>query len=177
MKIYTAAMTPAGIEAAAEVADGFLPVWCDPERFDLFETSIQAGLATRDDMQREDFDILPSVTVNLGDDLQACLNGFKPELALYIGGMGSRRKNYYKEFASELGFEAEANKIQDLFLDGKKKEATAAVPDALVDAVTLAGSKQRIADRLERWKSSGASTLVVSTNDLEALRLLAELAL
>ena len=177
MKIYTAAMTPAGIKAAAEVADGFLPVWCDPERFDLFEASIQAGLATRDDLKREHFDILPSVTVNLGDDLPTCLNAFKPELALYIGGMGSRRKNYYKEFASELGYEAEAARIQDLYLEGKKKEAMAAVPDSLVDAVTLSGPKERISERLERWKQSGASTLVVNTNDPAALRLLAELVL
>ena len=102
---------------------------------------------------------------------------FKPELALYIGGMGSRRKNYYKEFASELGYEAEAVRIQDLYLAGKKKEAMAAVPGSLVDAVTLSGPKERIAERLERWKQSGASTLVVNTNDPAALRLLAELVL
>ena len=178
MKIYTAAMTSAGIEAAAEVADGFLPVWCDPERFDLFESSIETGLRRRDDGKtREGFEILPSVTINLGDDLQTCLDAYKPELALYVGGMGSRRKNFYNDFAAELGFEAEAKTIQDLYLDGKKKEAMAAVPDALVDAVTLAGPKPRIAERLERWKSSATSTLVVKTNDPQALRLLAELVL
>lgn len=177
MKIYTAATTSAGIQVAAQVADGFLAAWCDPERFDLFEPAIQAGLKKRDDKTRQAFEILPSVPVNLGDDLQVCWEAHKPSLALYIGGMGSRQKNFYKDFAAELGFENEANLIQALYLSGKKMEAIAAVPDALVDAVTLSGPKERIAERLERWKSSGASTLVISTKDPQAIRLMAELVL
>ena len=175
MLIYTAAMTPAGIEAAAEVADGFLPIWCDPERFDVFESSIQRGLRKRSDgLAREDFHILPSVPVNLGDDLQTCLDAFKPELALYIGGMGSRKKNYYNDLACELGFEAAAKQVQTLYLDGKKDDAIAQVPDALVDAVTLAGPAERIVDRISRWKDSGAHTLLVGSNDVNALHVLAQ---
>ena len=177
MKIYTAAMTPAGIRGAAEVADGFMPIWCDPEQLCLFEPDIEAGLAKRNDLRREAFEILPATTINLGDDLQACLDRFKPTLALYIGGMGSRRKNFYKDFAGKLGFAAAAEKIQTLFLDGKKKEASAAVPNALVDAVTLAGPKERIADRVQRWQHSATSTLIVSASKPEELRLLAELVL
>jgi len=174
MKIYTAAMTPVGIEAAAEVADGFMPIWCDPERFDIFDSSIERGLAKRDiNLSRRDFDILPSVPVNMGDDLQSCLNAFKPELALYIGGMGSRKKNYYNDLACELGFEEAAKRIQDLYLNGQKKEATVAVPNELVDAVTLSGPAARIVERLDRWRTNGTHTLIVSSNDLETLRILA----
>ena len=157
------------------MADGFLPVWFDPERFDFFETFIEAGLKKRSDKTRHEFEILPSVTVNMGADLQACLDAYKPSLALYIGGMGSRRKNFYKDIATELGFEVESEKIQELYLSGHKREAIATVPNALVDAVTLAGPKERISERLERWKSSGASTLIVVTRDMRTLQLMAEL--
>ena len=177
MKIYTAATTPAGIEAAAEVADGFLPILCDPERFDVFEAPIEAGLKKRGGKDLHEFEILPSVTVNLGNNLQDCLDAYKPNLALYIGGMGSRRKNFYKDIAVELGFEAESEKIQELYLSGHKKEAIAAVPNALVDAVTLSGPKERVAERIGRWKSTGSSTLIVITRDVSVLRLMAELVL
>jgi len=177
MKIYTAAITPLGIRAAAEVADGFFPIFTDPERFDLFEPHIETGLAKRDDLRREDFDVLPSVGVSVGDDLSACLNAFKPGLALYIGGMGAREKNFYNELACKMGYRAEAKQIQDLFLAGKREEAAAKVPDALVDAVNLCGSRERIADRLVRWQESATSTLCINTSSVDVVRMMAELVL
>ena len=95
-------------------------------------------------------------------------------LALYIGGMGARGKNFYNDLACRYGFEAEAKKIQDLYLDGKKNEATAAVPDALADEVSLVGSPDRIRDRLSAWRESGVTTLICGTMQVEAVRLLAE---
>jgi alkanesulfonate monooxygenase SsuD/methylene tetrahydromethanopterin reductase-like flavin-dependent oxidoreductase (luciferase family) len=95
-------------------------------------------------------------------------------LALYIGGMGARGKNFYNDFARRLGYEAEAAKIQDLYLDGKKAEAMAAVPDRLVDETALVGPKERIVERLEAWKASPVPTLLVGTGQPEALRILAE---
>ena len=98
-------------------------------------------------------------------------------LALYIGGMGARGKNFYNSYASRLGFEEDAVKIQDLFLSGKKGEAMAAVPDELVDKIALVGPKERIADRVGAWKSSGVDSMLLGAGQPEAIELLAELIL
>lgn len=179
MKIYTAAISPAGVRAAAEVADGFFPILTDPDRFaDTFEPYIEAGIAARDDgFQRKDFEVLPTVAVVVGDDVEACRNQLKPDLALYIGGMGARDKNYYKELAARSGFEGAAQRIQDLYLDGRKDEAAAAVPDELIDGVALCGPRSRIAERLERYHSSGITSLCVSSKDIDVVRMMAELLL
>ncbi|HEV2460473.1 MAG TPA: LLM class flavin-dependent oxidoreductase, partial [Ktedonobacterales bacterium] len=123
----------------------------------------------------EPFDIAASVNVVLGDVVQACRDTLKPMLARYIGGMGARGKNFYNDLAVRYGYEAAAKEIQDLYLDGKKKAAAAAVPDGLVDEVSLCGPKERIAELLEPWKRSRATTLVCGTSQPEALRVMAEL--
>lgn len=171
--IYLAALGPKNIELAGEIADGWLPIFYSPAREDVFLGALDAGLAKR---QSEDpFDIAPSVTVVLGDDVQACRDMVKPLLALYIGGMGARGKNFYNDLARRYGFEAAAQEIQDLYLDGKKKAATAAVPDELVDEVALCGPKERIAELLEPWRRSRATTLILGTIQPEALQVMAEL--
>ncbi len=176
MKIYTAAITPGGVRTAAEAADGFFPIWTDPERLDVFEPYIRDGLAKRGagGVARGDFEILPFVNVVMGDDLNACYDKLRPQLALYVSGMGAREKNFYNELVQKYGFEAEAKEIQDLFLDGKRKEAAAAVPDALVDAVALCGSRARITDRIARWKESATTTLCARVSRPEEVRMLAE---
>jgi alkanesulfonate monooxygenase SsuD/methylene tetrahydromethanopterin reductase-like flavin-dependent oxidoreductase (luciferase family) len=115
--------------------------------------------------------------VVLGDDAAACRATVKPRLALYVGGMGARGKNFYNELVSRYGYEADAKRIQDLYLAGRKDEAAAAVPDALVDEVALCGPKERIRERLPRWKSSGVTTLICGAVQREALELMAELVL
>ena len=110
----------------------------------------------------------------MDDDVDACRSLVKPYLSLYIGGMGARGRTFYNDLAGRLGFEAAAKEIQDLYLDGKKDEATAAVPDELVDEVALVGPKERIIDRLEAWKESPVTTLCVSTAQPDALPILAE---
>ena len=178
LKIYTAAISPNGVRAAAEVADGFFPVWMDPERFDLFAPHIEKGLArAQGGKKASDFDVAPFVSVVMGNDIAACRNACKPMLALYIGGMGARGKNFYNDYAARLGYEEAAAKIQDLYLDGKRGEAIAAVPDALVDAVALCGPRERIAERLSRFKSAPIGTLIAGTGQIEVVRTLAELAL
>ena len=177
MKIYTAAISPNGVRAAAEIADGFFPVWMDPERFDVFRPHLEAGFARAGGKTLAEFDVAPFVSVILGDDLAACLRAVKPMLALYIGGMGARDKNFYNDYARRLGYEEAATRIQDLYLAGKRDEAIAAVPDALVDAVSLCGPPERIADRLQRFKDSPIGTLVVGSGQPEVIRLLAEHAL
>ncbi|HSJ96652.1 MAG TPA: LLM class flavin-dependent oxidoreductase, partial [Myxococcota bacterium] len=178
LPIYTASIGPAGITCSAEVADGLIPVWMNPERWDLLEPHLQKGFAKAGGGKSlERFDVAPFVTCILGDDLERCRMPVKGMLALYIGGMGARGKNFYNDYAKRLGYEQEAVEIQDLYLAGKKAEAMAKVPDELVDSIALLGPKERIRDRLEAWKASPVKTLLIGANQPEALRALAELAL
>ncbi len=173
--IYLAAIGPKNIELAGEIADGWLPVFYSPQRESAILPSLDAGLARR--QSAEPFDIAPTVTVVLGDDVAACRSFVKPMLALYIGGMGARGKNFYNDLARRYGYEADAAHIQDLYLAGRKQEATDAVPDSLVDEVALCGPRERIAELLEPWKRSRATTLICGTIQPEALQVMAELVL
>ena len=123
--IYTASITPKGLEGSAEVADGVFPIWMNPERYDVFAESIDKGLKKAGKTLME-YDIAPFVTCILGDDVEACRMPIKVNMALYIGGMGARDKNFYNNYAKALGFEDAAVKIQDLYLAGKRDEAAAA---------------------------------------------------
>jgi F420-dependent oxidoreductase-like protein len=175
MKIYTAAISPAGLECAGEVADGVFPIWMSPQKAQLVASPVERGIARAEGGKRmADFDLAPFVTVVLGSDLERCRMPVKGMLALYIGGMGARTKNFYNDYAKRLGYEEAALRIQDLYLAGKKAEAMAAVPDALADEVSLVGPRERIAERVEAWKASPATTLLLGTGQVEALRLLAE---
>ncbi len=178
MKIYTAAISPNGLACAGEVADGVFPVWMSPEKSDAVLPYIEKGFAKAGDgKSREDFDLAPFVSCFVGDDLEKCRMPVKGMLSLYIGGMGARDKNFYNDYAKRLGYEEAAARIQELFLDGKKAEAMAAVPDELVDEVSLVGPRERIAERVEAWKASPVSSMLLGTGQPEALRLLAELVL
>jgi F420-dependent oxidoreductase-like protein len=177
--IYVAAIGPKNVELTAEIADGWLPIFFSPSRLrDTYGAALDAGFATAGSGKSlETFDIAPTVTVLVGDDIDALRGFVKPMAALYIGGMGARGKNFYNDLACRYGYEAAAKEIQDLYLDGKKAEATAAVPDELVDEVALVGPKERIADRLDEWKESGITTMILGTGQPEALQLMAELVL
>jgi len=178
--IYLAAIGPKNVALAAEIADGWLPIFFSPHRLDTtYGTHLDAGFARAGGKSLAEFDIAPTVTVIVGDDKDLdMLRGFaRPTVALYVGGMGARGKNFYNDLACRYGFEAAAKEIQDLYLDGKKQEAAAAVPDALIDEISLIGSRERIADRLEAWKASGITTLIVGAQQREALEMMAELVL
>jgi F420-dependent oxidoreductase-like protein len=166
--IYLASMGPKAVQLAFEIADGWIPLFFHPER--AREVFPMNGA-------REGFDIAPSVPVVLLDDVQAARDALKQYYALYIGGMGARGSNFYNELFARYGYEADARTIQDLYLDGKQRDAAAAVPDEFVDAVALVGPKERIGERLDAFRESGATTLLVSTRDPQALRAVAELAL
>ncbi len=177
MEIYTASIAPNGLACAAEVADGVIPVWMNPERFSLLTPHLEKGFAKAGGGKGLDsFDVAPFVTCVLGDDVEACRAPVKGMLALYIGGMGARNKNFYNDYAKRLGYEEAALEIQNLFLDGKKGAAAAAVPDEMVDDVALVGPAARIAERLDAWKESPVKTMLISTTQPEALRALAEAA-
>ncbi len=179
LKFYTASITPAGLRTAGECTDGVLPIFYSPEKPKVVTDSLFEGMrkAGREPTLKN-FDIAPYVRTRMGDDLQACRDAIRPELALYIGGMGARSKNFYNAVACKLGYEAAAKKIQDLFLDGKKDEAAAAVPDALVDEISLVGSADRIKDRLHAWKDAAKAhdvgTMVLIGASTEAMRVIAE---
>ncbi len=173
--IYVAAIGPKSVRQTAEIADGWLPIFFSPQRsMSLYGDGIKEGLA-KGGKSAADFDIAPNPSVILTDDVQAGIDMLKPMLALYVGGMGARGKNFYNDLACRYGFEAEAKTIQDLYLDGKKKEATAAVPNELVDEVTLIGPKERIVDRMAAWKDSPVTTMICGVGQAEVIPILAEL--
>ncbi|HUO04207.1 MAG TPA: LLM class F420-dependent oxidoreductase [Candidatus Binataceae bacterium] len=178
MKIYTASISPKGIELAAEIADAVIPSWMNPERWDVFDGPVKAGFAKAGGKKSLDnFEVAPFVTCVMGSDVARCRDAIKPTMALYIGGMGARTKNFYNDYVKRLGYEEAAAKIQDLYLAGKKAEAVAAVPDKLIDEVALVGPRERIADRLKAWKASPVKTMMVRPSGIDALRALAELCL
>lgn len=175
--IYTGSMAPKSQEFAAEHVEGLLLTCMHPERYDVLKPNLEAGFAkTGGKKSIANFDIAPTVAVIIGDDLDACRGPLKASLSLYIGGMGAKDKNFYADYIRKIGFEGEANKIQELYLSGKKGEAMAAVPDALVDALHLVGPKERIKDRFQAWKASPVGTMIIGAMQPEAIRLAAELA-
>ena len=177
MPIYVGAMSPKGQTQTAEIADGILLTCMDPERFDVIEENLAPGFAKAGGGKGlANFDVAPTVAVIVGDDLDACRAPLKMSLALYIGGMGAKNKNFYNEYIRRIGYEKEASQIQNLYLDGKKEEAIAAVPDALVDKLHLVGPPARIRERFSVWKKSKVGTLIIGTAQPEAVRLAAELA-
>jgi F420-dependent oxidoreductase-like protein len=179
LPIYLAAIGPRNVALAAEVADGWLPVFFSPERSaDTYGALLEEGFgASRDPSKAATFDIAPTVSALVTDDLDRARLQMKPQIALYVGGMGARGRNFYNDLAARYGYEEAATTIQDLYLDGKKMEATMAVPDGLVDEVCLIGDEQRIADRLAAWREAGVGTLILATSDPTTIRTIAELVL
>jgi F420-dependent oxidoreductase-like protein len=169
LPIYLAALGPKNVELAAEIADGWLPIFLSPERFDeVYRPHLARA--------RDGFEIVAGVEIVVGGDEQACRDVVKQSLALYVGGMGAPGRNFYNALVCRYGYEREAAEVQELYLGGKKREAVAAVPDALVDEVALVGPRERIAERLDAWRECGVTTLLCQTRDLETMRLMAELA-
>ncbi|HZT92763.1 MAG TPA: LLM class F420-dependent oxidoreductase [Gaiellaceae bacterium] len=163
--IYLAAIAPKAVEQALEIADGWLPIFWSPER---------ARAVFPLERVREGFDVAPSAPAVLTDDVAAGRDALKQYYSFYVGGMGARGKNFYNDLLARYGHEAAAREIQDLFLGGHQREAAAKVPDAFVDEVALVGPVERIRDRLAAWRESGATTLLVSTRDVNTLRAVAE---
>jgi F420-dependent oxidoreductase-like protein len=176
--IFSGSMAPKGQALAAEIADGVLLTCMHPGRFDVIQKNLEEGFAKRDPKRKDksQFEVMPTVAVILGNDLDACRAPLKQSLALYIGGMGAREKNFYGEYIRRVGWEAEAEKIQTLFLAGKREEAVNAVTDEMVDTLHLVGPAERIRERFQAWKGSGVTTLIIGAQQREALRLIAELA-
>ncbi len=177
--IYLAAIGPNNVRLTAEIADGWLPIFYSPERADaIYGPLLTEGFERSGEPEKaKRFDIAASVFATVTDDLDRGRLEAKPLLALYIGGMGAKGKNFYNDLARRYGYSEAAEQIQELYLGGHKMDATRAVPDDLVDELSLIGSKERIADRLDAWKQAGVTTLILNTTDPKTLRTLAELVL
>ena len=176
--IYTASITPAGLRCAGEVADGVFPVWMDPNKYDVLGESIEHGFEKAGNGKSlKDFDVAPFVTVAMNDDLDTAYDALRPWLALYIGGMGAKNKNFYHDYATRLGYGDAADQIQELYLSGKKPEAEALVPNELLDEVSLIGPRERIIERLGPWKEAGkrgeVGSMLLGVQDPVVLELLA----
>ncbi len=179
--IYLAAIGPKNTTLAGEIADGWLPTLFSPDHVGQFRALLEEG-AARSGRSLEGFDIAPVVNSYVSEDAERARDLMRPGIALYVGGMGSRKQNFYNRVVQRYGFEAEAGEIQDLYLAGKKDEAAAAVPDALVDTVTLSGAPDAVRARLAAYRDAGVGTLLIapmafSTEEYVAqLRAVAELA-
>jgi F420-dependent oxidoreductase-like protein len=179
--IYLAAIGPKNTALAGEIADGWIPTFFSPEHVADLRALLEAG-AARSGRTLEGFDMAPTVNAYVSDDRQLARNFMRPVLALYIGGMGSRKQNFYNQLVQRYGFEDAAKEIQDLYLEGKKEEAGAAIPDELIDLVSLAGPRDVVRDRLAAFRDAGVGTLMVTPMAFSAedriaqLRAIAELA-
>ena len=169
LPILLGAEGPKNIALAAEIADGWMPLYYSPFRQDVYTDSMKAAA------DKPGFEVCVNVMgCRIGDDIEEALMPTKAALAFYIGGMGARDKNFHMELMSRMGFEAEAHKIQDLFFEGRRDEAIPLVPTQFADEISLVGSKERIRDRLEAWKDSPVTTIILN-GDLDTLRTMAEL--
>ena len=178
LPIILGAEGPKNVALAAEIADGWFPIFYSPQHEALYTDALQQGWA-RPHARRgpDDFEILPTVTVIVDDDVDRAADRVRPSIALYVGGMGAREMNFHFDVFCRLGFEAEATKIQDLYLAGRKDEATAAVPREMVEAIALIGPREKIRDDLDVWRASRVTTMLVGAHDPTVMRLLAELVL
>jgi F420-dependent oxidoreductase-like protein len=179
--IYLAAIGPNNTRLAGEIADGWIPTLFSPEHVAEFRPLLEEG-AARAGRDLNGFDVAPTVQVFVTDDVAAARDAMRPFLALYVGGMGSRDKNFYNQLVQRYGFADAAQEVQDLYLEGKREEAMTALPDELIDLVSLCGPADRVRDRLAVYRDAGVGTLGVTpiawdkAGRLEQLRLVAELA-
>jgi F420-dependent oxidoreductase-like protein len=167
--ILLGAEGPKNIQLAVDECQGWLPLYYSPTRPEIYDADIAEA--------PDDWEIAVNVMVNVCDDVAEGLLGQKMVLGFYIGGMGAKSRNFHTELMARMGYEAEANRVQDLFLEGRRDEAIMAVPDAFADEISLVGPIERIEEKLELWKASPVTTMVIGANDVATMRLMAELVL
>ena len=181
--IYVAAIGPKNTTLAAEISDGWLPTLFSPEHVGEFRPLLEEGFARAGNGKSfDDFDIVPTVSVMVSDDLESARDAMRHYIALYVGGMGSRKQNFYNALVQRYGFEEAAQTVQDLYLEGRKDEAAAALPGELIDTVALVGPADRVRERIAVYRDAGVGTLMIAPmawtfeDRLAQLRAVAELA-
>ncbi|HEY1456438.1 MAG TPA: LLM class F420-dependent oxidoreductase [Candidatus Dormibacteraeota bacterium] len=179
--IYLAVLGPKNVALAGEIADGWLPVFFSPKHTAELRVPLEEG-AARAGRSLEDFSICPTVNVLISEDVESARDAMRPMLALYVGGMGSREQNFYNRLVSSYGFEREAQEVQELYLAGRRAEAMEALPDDLIDAVSIVGPPDRAREKIRAFRDAGVDTLIVAgmavdnEERINQLRLVAELA-
>ncbi len=180
--IYIAAIGPKNTQLAGEIADGVIPTLFSPEHVAVMRDELQIGVERAGGGKTlADIDIAPTVQVYVGDDIESARDLMRPFIGLYVGGMGSRKQNFYNQLVRRYGFEDAAQEVQDLYLEGKKDEACAALPDELIDMVSIHGPAEHVRERLAAFREAGVGTLGVSPvaftreERINQLRLIAEL--
>lgn len=177
LPVYLATMGPVNIRTTAELADGWLPIWFSPQRMGMFRPHLEEGFRRAGGGKTwKDFDIVAGCTVAVGENVKMLLAMQKPMLALYMGGMGAREKNFHNDMAVKYGYGEAAARIQELYLAGRKAEAAEAVPDELCDEMSLVGPVERISERYKAWEDAGVTTMLVQARQPEAIKLMADLA-
>src|SRR4051812_37581165 len=168
--IYIAAIGPKNTALTGEIADGWIPTFFSPEYMHESKKLLEEGAAKRNGGGGlpDGFDIAPMVSIAIDDDIDRARDAVRPLLALYVGGMGSRDKNFYNQLVSRYGFEDAAKEVQELYLEGKKDEAAAALPAELIDQTTLVGTADHIKERLAVYADAGVGTLMFSPMDFTA---------
>jgi len=167
--IFMGAEGPKNVALAAEIADGWLPLYYSPFRQDVYAESLGE--------LKPGFEIAQFVSCNIDDDLERALMPVKAMLSFYIGGMGAKKHNFHTDLMARMGFEAEAHKIQDLFMAGKRAEAVAAVPEQFADEISLCGPRERVIERIQAWEETPVTSLLVASQDIGTLRQMAEIVL
>ncbi len=180
--IYIAAIGPKNTQLAGEIADGVIPTLFSPEHVAVMRDELQIGVERAGGGKTlADIDIAPTAQVYVGDDIESARDLMRPFIGLYVGGMGSRKQNFYNQLVRRYGFEDAAQEVQDLYLEGKKDEACAALPDELIDMVSIHGPAEHVRERLAAFREAGVGTLGVSPvaftreERINQLRLIAEL--
>jgi F420-dependent oxidoreductase-like protein len=179
--IYLAAIGPKNTQLAGEIADGWIPIFFSPEHVGELRPLLEEG-AARAGRSLDGFDVAPTVNIAIDDDLDRARDLMRPFIALYVGGMGSRKQNFYNALMRRYGYEDAAREVQDLYLEGRREEAAAALPAELIDHVTLCGPPDVVRERLRVYREAGVGTLLVSPmatsapERLEQLRVVADLA-
>ena len=175
--IILGAEGPKNVALAAEIADGWFPIFFSPKHNHLYVDALAEGFARPGARRSPDqFEVMPTVTVVIDDDVERAADALRPMIALYVGGMGAREMNFHFDVFCRLGYEAEAHKIQDLYLDGHKDDAVAAVPTEMVEEICLIGPRAKIRDELDVWKSSMVTTMLIGAS-IDTMRTMAELVL
>jgi len=175
LPIWLGAEGPRNVALAAEIADGWLPLFYAPRLGPMYEKWLAEGFARPGARRtREEFEVCATAQVVVTDDRERTLEAMKPYLALYIGGMGAKQRNFHRDVFVRMGYEAETEQIQQAYLAGEKDKAAAAVPDRLVEDITLVGTPDRVREDVARWEDAGVSMLLVTCQSVGELRAVAE---